>query len=100
MTLLTEEQRAIQDKQFAQAQLGRDLQDIRTLRKNEAFNRYWVEQLKRKRAETDEKFRNDPADKCSPARREELRQQLILLDDLLGMMDRHEAVLVKQLEPA
>lgn len=81
------------DQIAAEARIARDLQmlaDITALKDNEAFNRYWLGRLRSKRTAIELTFRTaDPKD-VDKDRREELRQQVLLLDELLGMMAKDE----------
>ncbi len=72
--------------------------DIRELRECKGFTRYWLRRLRQRREETNRKFHEDPPEKCSKDRREELRQLVIAYDDLLGMMDRDEKVAMAAVE--
>lgn len=52
--------------------------DIGALRKNASFNRYFLARLNQKRAAIEKAYRSEaPANEC-------LRQQLALLDEILG----------------
>lgn len=72
-------------------QAGQDLADIGTLRQTEAFGRYFLARLRRKQADLETKFRNDPPDKCPPGEREILRRIIAEYDEVLGFMARDEA---------
>lgn len=69
------------------------LADINTLKGNEAFNRYWLGKLRRRRAEVEVEFRTGRPEVVTPARREELRQVLLLLDEQLDWMRRDEGAI-------
>ena len=68
-----------------------DLEDISTLKRTDAFERYWLRRLRSKQAALEERFRNDPPEKCSKDQREEIRLQIVLIDELMAMMKRDEA---------
>lgn len=69
----------------------RDIEDIGVLRKTEAFSRYWLRRLKQKRDDTEKSFKFAPVAECTPARREELRQLLLVFEELLGMMEADDS---------
>lgn len=74
------------DAQVARERQLQDLEDIRELKKNSAFTRYWLRRLTQKRAEIERRFKYDPPEKVSKDQREELRQAMIALEDLEKMM--------------
>ena len=69
----------------------RDLNDIRALRDNEPFTRYWMRRLTARRDAIAERFYNDPPEKCGKDERESLRLILRELNALVGQMDDDEA---------
>ena len=106
---MAEETRAIptpeeESKKAFELQARRDIQDIRDLRENAAFNRYFLRRLKQRRDETEQSYRHDPeyvvkkdemgreyrAIVCSKEDREILRQKLDLLEELLGLLSTDE----------
>jgi len=66
----------------------RDVQDIRALTGNEAFNRYYLRRLRQKHADVEKAFKYDdmPADK-----REAARQQMLFIEEILKMPAKDEA---------
>jgi len=69
----------------------RDLNDIRALRDNEPFTRYWMRRLTARRDAIAERFYNDPPEKCGKDERESLRLILHELNALVGQLDADEA---------
>lgn len=67
-----------------------DMQDIKTLRGAECFNRYFMRRLRDKRAAIDTRFHNDPPAKCDAVGREALRQVIQEYNSLLTMLDDDE----------
>ncbi len=81
------------DQLAAEARRERDAQmlaDIIALRESEPFNRYWLPRVRRKRGEIEVEFRTGAPAAVDKDRREELRQQLLLIDELLAMMDKDD----------
>lgn len=66
----------------------RDLGDISALKRFEPFERYWLRCLRQKREAKHEDFLHL---KCTKDEREELRQQVLLMDEILAMPADHEA---------
>lgn len=66
----------------------RDLGDIAALKRFEPFERYWLRCLRQKRDAKNEDFLHL---ECTKDQREEIRQQLLLLDEILDMPAKHEA---------
>lgn len=72
----------------------RDLSDIDSLRRNEAFNRFFLRRLTEMRDKAQKGFENDP---MTHEAREVVRCQLKLIKEILGMLDADEAIIRKQL---
>lgn len=70
----------------ARARASQDLVDIAALQKFEAFNRYFLPRLKRKREELRVKFEDDPPDKCGHEEREIRRRILKTYDEIFRVM--------------
>ncbi len=76
-----------------------DIEDIKALERSDPFNRYFLRRLDQKRAEAERKFKYDPAEKCTPERREEYRQVMLALEDIQKMMTTDEAACRSTLTP-
>lgn len=72
----------------------RDLGDISALKRFEPFERYWMRCLRQKREAKHEDFLHG---KVTKDEREELRQQVLLLDEILAMPADHEASIRREL---
>ncbi len=70
--------------------MRRDIEDIRELKKNDPFNRYWMRRLKQKIEITQQKFEEDPPVKVDKDEREVLRRLLLAYKELADMMDVDE----------
>jgi hypothetical protein len=68
----------------------RDLEDITDLRGSVSFDRYFLRRLRMKRAALDDRFHNDPPEKCDKDEREVLRRLVAEYDELLSMFDADE----------
>lgn len=66
----------------------RDLGDIAALKRYEPFERYWLRCVRQKREAKHDDFLHA---KVTKDEREELRQQVLLLDEILDMPNAHEA---------
>jgi hypothetical protein len=83
----------------------RDIQNIKALRESEPFRNYWMRKLKDRHERALDRLVHDPAFKmvtrmvdgkettievpfCTKEQREETRQVVLALEDLMGMMDR------------
>lgn len=89
----TQEQRA-----QAEAELNRtDLIDIRALRRNEAFGRYWMRRLRQKKDEADRSLKHDP---LAHEAREIVRQRYLAYLDLEQIMDQDEPMLIRKVDAA
>lgn len=69
-------------------QAEQDLGDIATLRKSEAFNRYFIRHLNLRHARYGKAFKYD---EVTHERREVLRCLVNELEEIAGMMAQHEA---------
>ena len=87
---MTEAEQLEESKRYS-LQARRDMQDIRDLRNNQPFNRYWLRRLSARIQELDNRFRNDTAAECSHEEREILRRCIKELNDLSTMMDTEES---------
>ena len=87
---MTEAEQLEESRRFS-LQARRDLQDIRDLRNNQPFNRYWLRRLSTRIQILDDRFRNDDAMKCPHEEREILRRCIKELNDLSTMMDSDES---------
>jgi hypothetical protein len=65
----------------------RDLQDIQTLRESEAFNRYFMRRIKKRREQVMEELLKTP---LTHAELEAHRAIVNTLDDIISMADRDE----------
>jgi hypothetical protein len=79
------------DPLVAKERARQDLEDIAFLKECAPFKRYWLRRVTARRDALVEAMINDPAERCSPAKREEMRQQILLLKELLGVMDADQA---------
>jgi hypothetical protein len=83
---------------------ARQIQHIKQLRESEAFNLYWMHNLKKRHAEAVDSLIHDPATKivtrkidgketqvevlfCTKERREEIRQVVLVYEDMIRKMD-------------
>ena len=107
---MTDQEQAEERKRF-ELQARRDLQDIRDLRSNAAFQRYFMRRLMQVRNEVADRYHNDPLDKtvmvkqfegdkeglpvkvevCGHEEREILRRLLLELNKLCGLLDDDES---------
>ncbi len=69
---------------------AQDIQDIKTLRGAESFNRYFIRRLRDRQTAINTRFRNDPPAKCDDREREILRRLLLEYDELLKLLDNDE----------
>jgi hypothetical protein len=94
-----------QEKERSHQLALRDIQNIKLLRENEAFNNYWMRKLRERHARALDRLVHDPAFKtvsrmvdgketlvevpfCTKEQREETRQVVLAYEDLMSMMDR------------
>jgi hypothetical protein len=77
-----------ENKSISKELAARDLADIAALRKEPAFERYFLRRLKVKRAQLDETFRTD--DKLTHEQREVHRKLVLEYDEILSMMAKDE----------
>lgn len=75
------------DELVAAERARQDLEDIVSLKSNDAFNRYWLRRLSQKKADIERRFKYEPPNKVDKDQREELRQALLVLEDLEKMME-------------
>ncbi len=90
------EQPTREQMEIAQFEMARtDLIDIRALKRNESFNRYWMRRLRQKK---DEALRALVHDEMSPEKRETTRQLHLAYLELEKIIDRDEGSLIAQID--
>jgi hypothetical protein len=69
----------------------RDLNDIKSLRQNEPFKRFYLRRLREKRDAVAKRFLEDPPSKCDSLTREGLRMIISHYDqEILPLLDQDE----------
>ncbi len=82
--------------EIAQSEMARtDLIDIRALKRNEAFQRYWMRRLRQKK---DEALRALAHDTMDHEKREATRQVYLTYLELEKIIDRDEGSLIAQID--
>lgn len=74
-----------------ETQARQDLQDIRQLRDDVPFNRYFLRRLLQRRDYIANRFKNEPATECDKEEREILRRVLIELETFINLASADEA---------
>jgi succinate dehydrogenase flavin-adding protein (antitoxin of CptAB toxin-antitoxin module) len=80
-----------QDLQVSREQASQDIEQIKRLREFAPFHSYFIRRLRMKRDAIEERFRTEPAAKCSHEEREILRRLLHEYDTaILNMLETDE----------
>ena len=74
----------------------RDVQDIRFLTGNDAFNRYYLRRLRQRLGEAEHSLKYDD---LPPEKREAMRQRYLFIEEILKMPAADEAQALRELRP-
>lgn len=83
-----DQEKAAQDRDRSLEQNRQDLEDIATLKRTEAFERYFLRRIRQKSKQIEEDVLRGKSDHVV---RENRRNQLLILDEILAMMKTDEA---------